>query len=107
MVMTTLSALELDKIKDLYYVQKKHMADIARQYNVSLDSAVSFMRRHKLKRRSPWESNRINFERKLPTFTYNLPKNDYDKFLEIAGIMLYWAEGYKNGSWIDTCPLLR
>jgi len=104
--MTTLpsiQAAELDKIKDLYYAQKKHMSQIAGHYNVSIDAVASFMRRHNLKRRTPAESNGINYKRKCPSFKRHLPLNSYERELEVAGIMLYWAEGYKSihGNTVD------
>lgn len=96
-------ASKLDEIKDLYYAQKKHMSQIARHYNVSIDAVASFMRRHNLKRRTPAESNGINFERGNPSFVRRPSLTDYEKRLEVAGIMLYWAEGYKSvhGNTVD------
>jgi hypothetical protein len=99
----SIPASELNAIRDLYYVQKRHMSQIAGHYNVSIDAVASFMRRHNLKRRTPAESNDINYERKRPSFMRHLPLTSYERELEIAGVMLYWAEGYKSvhGNTVD------
>lgn len=102
-IIPAIPASELNAIKDLYYAQKKHMSYIANHYDVSIDAVASFMRRHDLKRRTPAESNGINFDRKNPSFVRHPPLTDYEKELEVAGVMLYWAEGYKSihGNTVD------
>ncbi len=90
---------KLNMIKDLYYVQKKHMSFIAHEFDVSIDVVSSFMRRHNLKRRTPAESNRINFENKPLSYARKIPKNEQERILEVSGVMLYWAEGYKGEKW--------
>ena len=79
---SSIPASELNVIKDLYYVQKKHMSQIALQYGVSIDSVISFMRRHDLKRRTPAESNRINFERKPLSYSKKLSVTEEEKIIE-------------------------
>ncbi len=86
----------------MYYVQKMTMAGIAVAYNVSVDCVAYFMRKHKIERRTPAESNGINFLKSPTSFTYNDPKNEEDRIIESMGIMLYWAEGFKSeGSTVD------
>ena len=72
------------------------MAGIARHYGVSLDVISAFMRRHGLHRRSPSESNLINFSRKPLSYSRKMHLSEDEKILEASGIMLYWAEGSKS-----------
>lgn len=70
---------------------------VARYFDVSLDATYYALRRLKVKRRTPQETNSIRFEAK--PLSYNL-KNGLtrtEERLKFAAIMLYWAEGYKVG----------
>lgn len=82
-------------VHKLYYESKYSMSQIAKEFGVSLDSVVSFMRRNKMVRRTPAETNAIQYQRKAPSFTKNLAdKNSVE--LQAILAMLYWGEGYKG-----------
>ena len=94
--MAILNKKHLRVVKKLYYSNKLSMKVIADRLNVSLDSVYYFMRRNHLNRRSVSENEAIKFERK--PLSYNLQKvlNKSDQYLKLAGVVLYWAEGYKT-----------
>ena len=69
------------------------MRVVAEHYKVSIDAVTYVLRKSAIPRRSFIEANRISFESKLASFSL---KSERDKELEIIGVMLYWAEGYKR-----------
>lgn len=68
------------------------MRVVAKHYGVSIDAVVYVLRKTKIPRRSFTEANRLKFEAQLPSFS--LQKRP-SKVLEMMGVMLYWAEGYR------------
>ena len=86
----------LSIIKKLYYQKKMSMNAIALELGVSIDAVCYFMRKNKLQRRTVKENEAIKFEKKA--LSYKLQKNlsRSDERLKLAGVMLYWAEGYKT-----------
>lgn len=93
--MAAISQQKLGYVKQLYYGEKKSAPEIACTLAVSLDAVYYFMRRNKLRRRGVSENNQIIFNKKAPSFNVKLSLTDKEKILHIAGIMLYWAEGYQ------------
>ena len=69
--------------------------EIAHKYNISVWRVISFMRRNKILRRKPYETQKLQFERKELSFhkKEHLQKNDQK--LLLSGLCLYWAEGSK------------
>ena len=72
------------------------MKDLAREYKVSLNAVVYFMRHHNLERRSKTEGSRLAYLRKPASFTVKESFTDFENELRLAGIFLYWGEGYKR-----------
>ncbi len=72
------------------------MSEVAKKIGISIDSVVYLMRKNNLKRRSFTESNKIVFQNKPLSFRVRNNKSQKSRELEIAGLMLYWAEGYKS-----------
>jgi len=94
--MADLNKKDLNKVKHLYYKQGYSAREIAENFNASIDVVYGFMRRYNLSRRDFFESNRVRFERKKPSFVIKKNLIEKEKRLKIAGIMLYWAEGGKQ-----------
>lgn len=92
----SIASSEKAAVEDLYYGELMNAPEIASRYGVSVDAVYSFMRRHKLLRRPSAYSNKIEYERRELSFKYTLPDGASNKGLEIAGSMLYWAEGCKS-----------
>lgn len=85
-----------NNIKELYNRKGLSAEDIGKLFNRSSGAVYRFMRRRGLLRRSPSETNNLKFLKQTPTFTVKKQLSLKDNKLKLAGIMLYWAEGYKN-----------
>ena len=83
-------------VKRLYYKDLYGARQIADKLGVSLDAVYYFMRRHKMKRRSFAEENKIRFDRKEPSFHIRKNLSPNEKQLKTIGTILYWGEGYKT-----------
>lgn len=88
----------LEYLKTLYYVEKRSTPEISEITGYSISSLHSFMNRHDLARRSTTEQNRIKFDRKEPSFILKQNLSHGEEMLKMAGVMLYWAEGFKSKS---------
>ena len=77
--------LTTKEVKKLYHKEGLSAKDIAK-----------FMKSRGLIRRLPSETNNIKYNKQEPSFKIKNKLSFSDKKLKIAGIMLYWAEGYKN-----------
>ncbi|MDP3763806.1 MAG: hypothetical protein Q8Q92_04170 [bacterium] len=72
------------------------MKAIGLELSVSIDAVCYFMRKHRLKRRDGSESSALLFSRKPLSYKIKNNLSASDLELKTAGIMLYWAEGYKT-----------
>ncbi len=94
--MATISEQQLGLVKKLYYKKKLGVPEIARTLKTSVDATYYFMRLHKLERRSNREQNLARFELKVPSFVLKQKLSIKEEILRIAGVMLYWGEGYQS-----------
>ncbi len=62
-----------------------------------MDALVYFMRKHKIERRSFKEASAVSFAKKALSFSMKKNLTEEEDRLKVAGVMLYWAEGYKRG----------
>ncbi|PIP87194.1 hypothetical protein COW81_01580 [Candidatus Campbellbacteria bacterium CG22_combo_CG10-13_8_21_14_all_36_13] len=92
--MASISEDKLTLVREMYNTQNMSMQDIATKLNVSLDSVVYFMRKHKINRRNTSDTNRYKYTLQTPSFSLNSDTTN-EKLLIILA-MLYWAEGYKT-----------
>lgn len=86
----------LEKVKKLYYKDKLSVKAISDRLKVSPDAVTYFMRKNRLRRRTMWESNAINYARSKPSFRLKKINTEKLKTLKIIGTMLYWGEGCKS-----------
>ncbi|MES2930651.1 MAG: hypothetical protein V4665_02610 [Patescibacteria group bacterium] len=86
---------EYKEIKKMY-TEGSTMADIAQHLNVSLNAIVYAMRKANIPRRSMKEMQELRFKRKPVSFTIRNGKTVKKRNIIIAGVLLYWAEGYKT-----------
>lgn len=72
------------------------MREISEHYDVSLNAVVYFMRTFNIERRSHGESNKVWYDRQIPSFSLKKTGNKNFEEFDVVGAMLYWAEGYKR-----------
>ncbi len=101
--MASIGKEKLGLVRRLYYEELLSMSQVAGKLGVSLEAVIYFMRRHGLYRRTYLEANNNLFRQKIPSFKIRKNSSVLAKELEIAGTMLYWAEGYKSvkGTFVD------
>jgi transposase len=88
--------LLLEKVKDLYYKKGYSAREVGKFFGKSTSRVYDFMREYGLKRRLPAETNNLIYEKQKPSYHLKNNLTREEEKLKIAGIMLYWAEGYKN-----------
>ena len=71
------------------------MRVVAEKYAVSIDAVTYVLRKLNIPRRSLIEANRLAYKAKKPSFLLR-KRNKFSREMDIAGAMLYWAEGYKT-----------
>ncbi|MEK7180997.1 MAG: hypothetical protein AAB738_01510 [Patescibacteria group bacterium] len=101
--MASIENNRINFLKKLYYEDRLSMKQVADKLAVSLNAVVYSMRRNGLNRRTALEANNNLFRQKVPSFRVRRNTSSTAKELEIAGVMLYWAEGYKsaNSTFVD------
>ena len=88
-------SLDIDKVKNLYWNKKYNLKEVSESLGVSFWSLYNFMRKNNIRRRKRSEANYVGNKHKLH-FEVKDELTEKDRELKIAGIMLYWAEGFKN-----------
>ncbi len=83
-------------LKNLYYKELLSVPEIARKIGCSVDAVYYFMRRRHLPRRDMFEESKRRFAQKPLSFVLKTKLSKEEEKLKLAGIMLYWAEGYKT-----------
>lgn len=94
--MAIVSKKEAQKIQVLYCSEKLSARQIADKLGYSLEAVYYAMRKYGIKRRKPAENSKIQFERKPLSFKVRSRLSKKDTELKLAGVMLYWSEGYKT-----------
>ena len=79
----------LENIKNLYYDEKRSVADISQILHISQDSVYYAMRKNNMPRRTFSEANSASFSRRPLSFVIrrNLSKSDTE--LKTVGVALY------------------
>ncbi len=88
---------ELNKL----YSSGLSMKETAEKLDTSLSAINSTMRRNKIHRRTPAQTNKINFLKSPLSYRKKEKLSPFEKSLHLAGLMLYWAEGAKTGHTVD------
>ena len=87
--------MDIDLIKGLYN-SGKSVPQIANELGLSQWMLYNKMKREKVLRRLPAESNKIRFLSNPLSFSKKNYLRPMERDLMIAGLMLYWAEGSKR-----------
>lgn len=77
---------------------------LAQYFAVSIDAIYYTLRHNNVPRRSPSQNSQIRFAAKPLSYELKEDLAEEDLRLKVAGVMLYWAEGYKAGErQVDFC----
>lgn len=87
---------QISLVKNLYYKKQLTMREIAQKLHVDIDAVVYCMRKNGIKRRSKIEASAVSFKNKKLSFHENKKLTSAEEKLKIAGLILYWGEGYKT-----------
>ncbi len=93
--------MNIEEIKHLYLDEKQSIQQIANKLGASFWSIYGFMKKNDISRRNPSEINYLKSDRYKPRFILKEELDDDYEKLKIAALMLYWAEGAKNGDTVD------
>jgi hypothetical protein len=93
--MSKISSDKLKLIRKLYLSDNFSAREIGEKLNVSIDAVFYFLRKNKIPRRNPTQSNNASFARKVPSFKIKENLNAEEKELKAIGVTLYWGEGSK------------
>jgi len=88
--------ITVEDVKELYFRNGLSAEDIAKLFNRGVGGVYRFMKKNGLDRRAANETNNLKYEKKEPSFKIKEKLSLNDEKLKLAGVMLYWAEGYKN-----------
>jgi len=83
-----------------YYNSGLNMLEVAKRMGVSGSTINHTMRRNNIPRRSFSEANQIRFSKKPVSYNKKQNLTLKEKYLHIAALMLYWAEGSKKEKWV-------
>jgi hypothetical protein len=89
-----------NSLRRLYWDKRLSIPQIAGQYNLHPTSVFKRMKKYKIERRGFSESGYLANVHK-PQYRLKALLTKEEEKLKIAGVMLYWAEGYKKGDGID------
>src|SRR3989344_4804558 len=84
------------KIKTLYLKEKLSGVEVASRLNLNRRYVYRIMEKGGIKRRDSAVSNNIRFLKERPTFKIRKKLNSDNKSLRDCGVMIYWAEGWKD-----------
>jgi len=88
------------EIRRLYWEKEFSITEIVNKLDTSFWVIYNLMKRNNIPRRSGSESNYVTNKYK-PQFRIKENLTLEEENLRIAGIMLYWAEGAKNGNTVN------
>ncbi|MBL7155513.1 MAG: hypothetical protein ISS90_00020 [Candidatus Omnitrophica bacterium] len=91
----------IEKIKTLYLNDKCTVKEVADELGLSFWKVYNMMRVNNIHRRGPSETNYLQYDRYKPRFVIKEDCDPKNKYLKVAGLMLYWAEGAKGGDTVD------
>ncbi len=94
--MASITSDKGELVRDLYCNKKFSMKQIADKIGVSIDAVAYYMRKNGIERRSAKEANSVAFGNKPMSFSEVKNLSPQKEKLKIAGLMLYWCEGYKT-----------
>ncbi|MGB2705927.1 MAG: hypothetical protein WBC74_03635 [Candidatus Omnitrophota bacterium] len=93
--------MNIQKITNLYLNEKHTIQEVADELGLSFWAVYNVMKKNNIPRRGCREANYVTYDRYKPRFFIKEKLDFTEELLKIAGIMLYWAEGAKEGDIVD------
>ena len=93
--------MDIKELKKLYLDEQHTVKEVADKMGSSFWKVYDAMRENNIPRRGFSEANYIQYGKYKPKFLLTEKVDAKTECLKIAGVMLYWAEGYKGNSGID------
>lgn len=90
--------MDIDMIKNLYLNELLSAQEVANRLNMTVWQVIRILKKHNIPRRKSSQTTRINFLRSPLSYSFKSKLSRLENELWIAGLMLYWAEGYKAGT---------
>lgn len=84
-----------------YYNSGLNMLEVGERMGVTGSTINHTMRRNNIPRRTFSEACSITFSKKLPSYKKKRNLSSKEKYLQVATLMLYWAEGAKGRHSVD------
>lgn len=91
--------ITVEDIKELYFKQGLSAEDVGKLFNRTVGGVYRFMKKNRLPRRAAYQTNNLKYLKKETSFTIKKKLTVSEKSLKMAGVMLYWAEGFKATEW--------
>ena len=90
----------IEKICSLYIDDRRSMAMIAKELNISINKVQYWLEKNSISRRNRSKAGYLANEQRFNKFPCKIKRklSQKEKELLLAGIMLYWAEGWKKNS---------
>ena len=89
-----------ERLGKWYWERRRSVPEIAKTFRVGPQHLYELMRQRGIPRRSGSEVNYLTYKDK-PQFQWKEKLAPEQKRLQTAGLMLYWAEGAKQGDSVD------
>ena len=95
-------SVDIDQVKYLYLTPQLSALEIGNKLGKTVWQVIRFMKKNNIPRRSNNATRRLQFLRSPLSYSKPNKVSYKQKFLQLAGLMLYWAEGSKaNKNTVD------
>jgi len=88
--------MDVDQVKNLYFTHQLSSREVGNKFGKTVWQIIRFMEKNNLPRRSKNETRRLQFLRSPLSYSKSDKTSSKQKSLQLAGLMLYWAEGSKT-----------
>lgn len=90
--------MDFDVIKKMYIDDGLSASEIGVQVDMTVWQVIRILKKNFVPRRKASETISLKFNRSSLSYKFKQNLNDSERSLWHAGLMLYWAEGYKAGT---------
>ncbi|MBI3322377.1 MAG: hypothetical protein HYZ94_01695 [Candidatus Omnitrophica bacterium] len=93
--------LSSDQLRKMYWDDNLSVPEIARRSGYHPITVYEWMRKFEIPRRDYCATSNLYYSKTKPQFLWKKKLTPEQKRLKTAGLMLYWAEGAKQGHTVD------